>query len=101
MCIYIYIYTYTYIHTHTHVYSRSARADMDQAVASGVRPLINLSSRRLHPIFLLRLSKIRRLKIFRKFPMDMGIPPLDIKIMLESNPLRARISARRLAVGGP
>ena len=30
--------------------------------------------------------------------MDMGIPPLELKIPLESNPLKSRISARRLAV---
>ena len=32
------------------------------------------------------------------FPMDMRIPPLKIKIMRESNPLKSRISVRRLAV---
>ena len=30
--------------------------------------------------------------------MDVRIPPLEIKIMLESNPLKSRILARRLAV---
>ena len=30
--------------------------------------------------------------------MDMRIPPLKIKIMLESNPLKSRILVRRLAV---
>ena len=32
--------------------------------------------------------------------MDMRIPPLNIEIMLESNPLKSRILVRRLAVGG-
>ena len=32
------------------------------------------------------LTKIRRLKIARQFPMDMRIPPPSIKILLESNP---------------
>ena len=30
--------------------------------------------------------------------MDMRIPPLKIKIMLESNPLKSRILVQRLAV---
>ena len=30
--------------------------------------------------------------------MDMRIPPLDIKIMLESNPLKSIMLVRRLAV---
>ena len=33
--------------------------------------------------------------------MDMRIPPLKIKIMLESNPLKSRIVVRRLAVLAP
>ena len=32
--------------------------------------------------------------------MDMRIPPLKINIMLESNPLKSRISMRTLAVRG-
>ena len=36
-------------------------------------------------------TKIRRLKKSRKLPMDMRIPPLKIKILLESNPLKSRI----------
>ena len=31
--------------------------------------------------------------------MDMGIPPLGIKIMLESSPLKSRILVQSLAVG--
>ena len=30
--------------------------------------------------------------------MDMRIPPLNMKIMLESNPVKSRIFVRRLAV---
>ena len=36
-----------------------------------------------------------------KFPMDMGIPPLRIISMLQSNPLKSRIVVRRLAVLTP
>ena len=43
-------------------------------------------------------AKIRWLKISGKLPTDMRIPPLKIKIMLESNPLKSRILVRRLAI---
>ena len=33
-----------------------------------------------------------------KCPMGPGIPPLDTKILLESNPMKSRILVRRLAV---
>ena len=36
-------------------------------------------------------TKIRWLKICRTFPMDTRIPPLNIQILLESNPLKSRI----------
>ena len=55
----------------------------------------------LHPISLLRLSihtKIAWLKHAGKILMDMRIPPLIIKIMLESSPLKSIILVRRLAV---
>ena len=44
-------------------------------------------------------TKIARLKISGKFPVDMIIPPLTIKILLESNPRQSTILVRRLAVG--
>ena len=43
-------------------------------------------------------TKIRWLEIDGKFPMDMRIPPLSTKFLLESNPLKSRICVRRLAV---
>ena len=43
-------------------------------------------------------TKIRWLTISGEFPMGMIIPPLEIKILLESNPLKSRILVRRLAV---
>ena len=42
--------------------------------------------------------KIARLKLSGKSPMDMSIPPLRFKIMLESNPLKSRILVRKSAV---
>ena len=44
-------------------------------------------------------SKICRPKLSGKFPMDMRIPLLEIKILLEPNPLKSIILVRRLAVG--
>ena len=45
-------------------------------------------------------AKIRRLETSGEFPMDMRIPPLKIKILLESNPPKSRISVQRLDVVG-
>ena len=53
----------------------------------------------LRPITLLRSSLLRSLD--SNFPgnsMGLGIPPLKIKILLESNPLKSRVSVRRSAV---
>ena len=38
---------------------------------------------------------------FIHVPMGLGIPPLNIKIMLESNPQNSRILVWRLAVASP
>ena len=43
-------------------------------------------------------TKIRWLKLSGKFPMVMRIPPFQIQILLESNPLKCRILVWRLAV---
>ena len=43
-------------------------------------------------------TKIAWFRISGKFPMDVRIPPLGIKILLESNPLKSRILVRRLAI---
>ena len=43
-------------------------------------------------------TKIPLLKITGEFPRDMRIPPLRIKILLESNPPKSGILVRRFAV---
>ena len=43
-------------------------------------------------------TTIARLKLSRRFPMDVRLPPLNIDIMLETNPLKSRILVRGLAV---
>ena len=54
----------------------------------------------IRPISLLTFipTKIAWLKSSRRFPTDMRIPPLWIKITLESNPPKSRILARRLGI---
>ena len=43
-------------------------------------------------------TKICWLKMSVKFPADMRIPPLKLKILFQSKPLKSRILVRRLAV---
>ena len=43
-------------------------------------------------------TKIAWLKLSGRFPMGLGVPPLKIKILLESNPPKSRISVRRSGV---
>ena len=43
-------------------------------------------------------TKRARLELSGKSPLGLGIPSLNIKILLESNPLKSRILVRRLAV---
>ena len=43
-------------------------------------------------------AKIRWLKLSGKFPMNMRVPPLEIKILIKSNPLKPWALVRRLAV---
>ena len=43
-------------------------------------------------------TNIARLKLSGKFPMDMRIPPLGIKIVLESDPLKSIMLVGRLGV---
>ena len=40
-------------------------------------------------------TKIARLELSGKSPMGLGIPPLRIKVMLESNPLTSIMLVRR------
>ena len=54
----------------------------------------------MRPISLLNIipTKSARLKTSGKFPMDMRIISRNLKILLESNPMKSRILVRRLAV---
>ena len=57
----------------------------------------------LHPVHILRIHKLRisESKFLGKFPMDLGIPPLIDKDLLESNPPKSRVLVRGLGVRFP
>ena len=44
-------------------------------------------------------TNIARLKLSGKSPINMRIPPLEIKIMLESNPLKSTMLVGTMLVG--
>ena len=81
MCVYIYIYISIYL---------SISLSMPSSPAT--------SSSTPDPPTKIITTKTRWLKLSGKFPMDVGIPPLMIKIVLQSNPLKYIIFVRRLAV---
>ena len=63
-------------------------------------PVIRIGSTPDLPTKIIMHAKIARLKLSRRFPVGQGIPPLEIKILLESNPLKSRVFVRRLARRG-
>ena len=76
-----------------------ARGDAAHAMSTerskqSERPAPNLPTRIIP-------AKIRWLEISGTFPVEIWIPPLRLKILLESNPLKSRILARRLAIIAP
>ena len=92
VCIYIYIHIYIYAYIHIYIYmSHMPKLRDRRPLAEPGEQTPNLSTKILP-------AKIRWLEMSVKFLMGMRTPPLDVKIMLESNPLKSRISARRLAV---
>ena len=58
------------------------------------------AQRHIRPISVTKIipAKIAGLKLSGRFPMDMRIPPLELKVLLESSPPKSRIVVRRLAV---
>ena len=76
-------------HACDHTCDPSRKVEMDEVQCATPNLPTNIST-----------TKIAWLKLSRRFPMDMRIPPLRIKILLESNPLKSRILVRRLAVYG-
>ena len=43
-------------------------------------------------------TEIRRLRLPGEFPVGLGVPPLQLKILLESDPPKSIILGQRLAV---
>ena len=91
VCIYVYIHIHIhiYVYTYIYIYIYSACIWILQAIPALV---VQQISPHIIP------TKIRRLKLSAEFPIDMRIPPLKIKSMPESSPLKSRILVRRLAV---
>ena len=72
ICIYIYIYTHTYTHMYVYTYNKQQWLGVNTPnLPTNVLP-----------------TKIRWFKLCRRFPLDTRIPPLNMKILLESNPLK-------------
>ena len=112
---YIYIYIYTHIYIYIYILlvfdfwlalpsrcdqtprsdtgPRRCRAEEAASDALGLPGTPNLPTKIIP-------TKIPWLNISREFPMNIRIPPLWIKILLESNPPKSRILVRRLAVRG-
>ena len=99
MCVYIYIYTHTHTCIHIHLIPTSA-PPFSRSTRS-LEP--NFQAIKVNAISLLTLSLLTLLGSNSpgSSPMDMRIPHLRIKIMLESNPLKPTILVRRLAVNMP
>ena len=91
LSLYIYIYIYIYICIHICVYIHLYIIHLSKP---------RLQAGDLRPISLLRSSLLRLLdsNFPGNSPMELGIPPLRVKITLESSPLKSRSLVRRLAV---
>ena len=77
----MYIYIYAYVYSFTTRYALEDSAALRRNLPTKIIP-----------------TKIARLRLSWKSPMDMRIPPVIIKIMLESNPLKSIMLVRILAV---
>ena len=97
--IYIYIYVYIYISRRLARGARAHARDGCGRLRDAARRGLWLEKSAPHlPTNIYPNTEIAWVKLSRKFPIDMMIPPLNIKIMLGSNPLKSIISVRRLAV---
>ena len=109
---YIYIYIYTYVNlkegnpNRNEIVVNCEWVKHAYQVVDGWDPPLGRcainSATGKRPISLLTLSLLRSLdSSFPRFPMGLGIPPLRIKLMPESNPLKSTMLVRRLAEGPP
>ena len=88
---YIYIYIYIYIGLRWQPPARNPGVSLlKEPARARVAPGL--------PAKIVPVVRFCRLETSGKFRMDMRIPPLKIEMSLESNPLKSRILARRLAV---
>ena len=94
VCIYIYIYIYTYTCVYNHIYiytHKGFHSTFAEIFSHSPRAAPSLPTKIIP-------TNICRLEISGTFHMDMRIPPLTIKILLESGPPKSRILGRRLGV---
>ena len=111
--IYIYIYIYMYIHTHmiglSFQWAHSPISGSGRACGLLLHQGGNQPSLTQQDLVDLGRQSCRKIRLFLRkisllrfsllgFPMDMRIPPLKIKILLEPNPLKSRILVQRLAI---
>ena len=93
--VYIYIYIHTYIHMYIHmIYIYIIHRSPKFLTPGGRACLVRCPSRTLCTPNLptnIIPSNVAWLKLSRSFPMDLGIPPRWIQIMLESNPPKSTI----------
>ena len=94
LSLYIYIYIYN-IHVHIYIYIY-----IYIHVIRGCIDVLRVVIQPDTPNFPTNIipTYIASLKLSEKFPMGLGIPPLKIKITLESNPLKSIMLVGRLAV---
>ena len=88
---YIYIYIYTHIYIYIYIYIHTS-------LSIYIYIYIYIYERSRLVFVILRPISALRFWISRKCLMDMRIPSLKTRILLESNPLKSRILLRRLAV---
>ena len=98
----MYIYTslsiYIHIYIHREMYILSARLLWETNLrACSVQACSNTPNLPTNITY----AKIAWLKLSGKFSMGLGIPPLRIRILLESNPLKSRIYTRSPSQDSP
>ena len=86
------IYIYIYIHTHVVICYYILHVIIYIYIYMYIHKVSPISLLTLHP------TNIARLKLSGKSPAGLGIPPLSIKIVLESNPLKSTFLVGRLGV---
>ena len=98
ICIHVYIYIYIYICRYTYIYIYIYIHILGQGLCVGAE------ARKRCRFFISTWKEasaaIFALKIWENSPEDLGIPTLETKKLLESNPLKSRICFSRNRLKG-